>query len=424
MKLRKIIAMLLAAVMVLGTLAGCGGKTDDPTTKAPADENTTEAPGTEEETEKETIDYEKYKVTEPVEIEFWYNGKANEVFYTEIIEEFNKMSDKTNVTVVGVCPGNYEKIKEQFTAANQGNDLDLMPGLMAMNFPATPYYYEQGALTDVGELLEANGFDWSDILDGLVDQVTVGDAKVAVPWGPSATSYYYNKTELAKHGLDDYPETWEEMKVWAKKVYEATGKPALCLTGDGNNATNLIQSFGGNLQEADDPTKTNLDAESLVTFLKELKDMVDAGYIKFSNDGSNLDLTAFSRGDIMSYNISCTDYDTLLTQIDAASKVEVDPTPWFELGMHWNIGMDGLGQATVAGCSLVVPENIPQLWKNAAGVFLAWLVTPENQARWSAFSSYLMIHKYGVPPHGGGIIHSASSGGIGEHRSGDLGRGH
>ncbi|MBQ4564198.1 MAG: extracellular solute-binding protein, partial [Lachnospiraceae bacterium] len=253
-----------------------------------------------------------------------------------------------------------------------------------------------GALTDINELLEANGFDWSDLIDGLVDQVTVGDAKVAVPWGPSATSYYYNKTELAKHGLDDFPESWEELKVWAKAVYEATGKTALVLTGDGNNATNLIQSFGGSLQEADDPTKTNLDAESLVTFLKEMNDMVKAGYIKFSNDGENIDQTAFARGDVMAYNISCTNYDTLRVAIEAASTAAENPTPWFELGMSWNFGDGGYGQSTVAGCSLVVPENIPQLWKNAAGVFLSWLVTPENQLRWATFSSYLVIFESNI----------------------------
>lgn len=393
MKLKKLVALLLAALMVLGTLSACGGTGTTTTTDAP-DEKTTAGP--EETTEEQTPDYSKYAVTEPTTIQFWYNGKANESFYTQLINEFNELSAETNVTVVGVCPGSYDKIKDQFTAANQSEELDLMPGLLAMNFPATPMYYSQGTICDVSELLEANGFDWNDILDGLVDQVTVGDAIVAVPWGPSATSYYYNKTELAKHGLDDYPETWEEMKTWSKAVFEATGKPALTLTASANNVTNLIQSFGGSLQDPTDPTQTNLDAEKLVTFWKELKELVSAGYIRFSNDGENIDQTAFSRGDTMSYNISCTNYDTLLEQIKAASTAAEDPTPWFELGMAWNFGDGGLGQSTVAGCSLVVPNNIPQMWKNAAGVFLTWLVSPENQFRWAQFSSYIMIHESNI----------------------------
>ena len=88
MKHRRLFALLIAMIMVLGTLAGCGGKTGgDETTKAPAKE-TGGQKETEGETEAPTIDNSIYEVKEPIEIVFWHALKANDKFWDEIIAEF------------------------------------------------------------------------------------------------------------------------------------------------------------------------------------------------------------------------------------------------------------------------------------------------------------------------------------------------
>lgn len=395
MQLKKLVALLLAMLMTLGTLAGCGSDNNS-TTEAPATTDSTEVPTvndttevSEETTEEPTPDYSMYRVTEPITIDFWYNGSANQAFYDEIVAEFNALSNETLVTVNAECIGAYSAIKTQLTSAHQSQQ--GLPAVTAMNFPAVPIYYESGVFDDITELLAANGFDTEDILSGVMDQVTIDGHIAAVPWGPSASVYYYNKTELAKHGLDDFPDTWEDFKKWCKDVFDATGVPAYtCDATAGGAIIDYIMSFGGDFQDSNDPTKTALGEERAVEKMKEFQELIDAGYVVWSIEGSSIISSAFLQGHTMSYYASSTGYDAILESIE-----ELEPDKQFEVGLSWTWG-DVKRVTTVAGASLAVPKEISQEQKNAAGVFLTWLVSPENQKRWAEFSSYFMIHKSNI----------------------------
>lgn len=390
MKLKKLVALLLAALMAMSTLAGCGNSSNTDTTTTAQTETTKADAGTSatETTPAETEpDYSMYEVTEPTTIQFWHNGQMNYDFYCELADEFNKSQDM--VTVEVVCPGSYDAIKEQLTAANVAGT--GLPGLACMNFPAVPNYYLSGVFEELTPYLAANGVSTDDILDGLMEQVTIDGDISSMPWGPSAVTYYYNKTELAKHGLDKFPETWDELKVWVKDVTEATGKPAMTYgASDMNPLYGLLLNFGGDLLDPDDPTKTALDNESLVTRLKELGELIKAGYIVWSLEKSAINANAFIVGDTMVWTESCTNYDSYLESMAA-----IPAEQQFEIGMAWVFG-DVSRYATVAGASLVMPANISQMEKNAAGKFLAFLMDPEVQARWAEFSGYILIHESNI----------------------------
>lgn len=392
MKQKRLFALLIAMIMVLGTLAGCGGTNDKETTVAPGTNapttSTTEAPD-DQPTDEPTPDYSMYKVTEPITITFWHALKKNDAFWQGMIEEFNKLSAETNVTVVGESVGTMNNCKDQLNAAHQAQT--GVPALVTINYPATPKYYENGIITDVSELMAANEFDFNDLIDGVVDQVTIGDAIIGMPWGCTATVYFYNRTVLAQHDLDTFPTTWEEFKTWTKAVYDATGKPAVSMPAEnGNFFYNLLLNFGGDMQEADDPTKTAFDNENLIARMKELKELVSAGYVDWNNEGDDLIATKWLNGDTMTLNISSEYYENYKENMEALPEEKQ-----FEIGLAWTF-KETHDYATVGGNVLCVPEEISQAEKNAAAVFLKWLNTPENHAKWATYTNNCMIHKENI----------------------------
>ncbi len=393
MKLRKLVVLFLAAMMVFGTLSACGyaayttteaPKTDD-TTAAP---DTTDAPDPTDTTKAPAIDYSMYKVTEPTTIKFWYNGKANDDFYSELVAEFNAQSEY--VTVEQICIGTHSQVKDQLSAAHQSQDPTLLPGLALINVPAVPEYYNSGVLGDMTNVLLANGFDSSDILPGLMRQVTIDGAIGSLPWGTTALVYYYNKSILDEHNLP-FPETWEEFKTWAKAVYDATGKPALSVEATNRNIMyTLVENFGGNFFEEGSTAKTDLDNENVIARMKEFQELVNAGYVEWSLDGSDLISTKWLNSDVISFAITSANYVGYLE-----SQAELPVENQFDIGLAWAIG-DVHRNITCAGTVLVMPEEIPQMQKNAAGEFAAWLMTPEIQKRWAKHAGFFLVHESNI----------------------------
>ncbi len=353
MKHKRLFALFIAMMMVLSTLVGCGGTGGKETTEAPgteAPDNDTTANSVDDPTDEEpTSDYSMYKVEEPIKILFWHALKKNDAFWEGMVEEFNKLSAETNVTVEAISVGTMDNCKDQLNAAHQARQ--GVPAVVTINYPATPKYFENGIITDISELMAANGFDFNDLIDGVVDQVTVGDSIIGMPWGCTATVYFYNRTVLAQHNLDTFPTTWEEFN---------------------------------------DPTKTAFDNENLIARMKELKELVSAGYVDWNIEGGDLIATKWLNGDTMCLNISSEYYQNYLENMEAVSAEEQ-----FEIGLAWTFG-ETHDYATVGGNVLCVAEEISQEEKNAAAVFLNWLNTPQNHAKWATYTNNCMIHKENI----------------------------
>lgn len=380
---KQMLAVLLAAVMAVGTLSGCGNKAaqgNESNTGTEGNGSAGSAGGNESDGSKEEAgskdngsgekDYTMYQVTEPIEIEFWYNGSANAEFYDKVAADFN--SSQNLITVTAVCAGNYNAIKEKIVAAQTAGT--GLPAICAINAPALPAYVESGVAENLDDYLAANEVDLSDFVEGFLDQGTMNGSVYGLPHGPSAVVYYYNKTELAKHGLENFPQTWEEFKKWVKDVYEATGKPAVTYAAtDGGSKYNMILDFGGELIK-EDGSSTNLEPSK--QYFMEYRDLVKAGYINWMMEEGRTN--AFLAGETMSLDSSCTDYDTMMTDD-------------FELGMAWPY-MAEKDLSTVAGCFMFMPAANDQKVKNAGAQFLAYLTSADVNLEWAKFSSYLTTH--------------------------------
>lgn len=382
MKTKRIMAIAMAAVMAAGLLTGCGssgGGGSKETTAAAAKETTTAAANTggEETTaaaETEGTDYSMYMVTEPVTIDFWYNGSNNEEFYNKLAEEFN--SSQEYVTVNPMCIGGYKAIKEQFVAAQTAGT--GLPGALLINAPSLPAYVDSESLEPLNDYIAAYNVDVSDIATGYMEQGKFGDEYYAFPHGASMGIWFYNKTKLAELGYDKFPETWEEFKAWAKDVYEKTGKPAVTVDASSTNTIyNLIMNFGGALIK-DDGT-SDLMNDDVIKGFKELKELIDAGYMHWDIESGEVGNTMFYNGDTFAIDNTNTSYD------------EVNDGG-FEVGMAWPVEAVH-GYSSVAGGWICIPSQLDQMQKNAAFQWVAYLTSADVNLEWCKFSHYSVTHK-------------------------------
>ncbi len=226
MKTQKILALVLALVMVLSLFAGCGGNSA-PTTEAPAEDTTPAAP----------------PATEPEAQVAWDRSKDDEIivsviagYYTagekKLAEEYMKLYPETRVTIDVIASNDDYNVKMQSVVSNK--DGDGMSDIVHANFlagmaggPAAAL--QNGLLLDMNTILDMehpyqDGLV-RDMYDPIVLQESVngsgGAGMQALPFDKCGISFFYNKTAFEAQGLKA-PETWEELLDICAK-FEAAG---------------------------------------------------------------------------------------------------------------------------------------------------------------------------------------------------------
>jgi trehalose/maltose transport system substrate-binding protein len=100
---------------------------------------------------------------------------------------------------------------QQFFAA-QASDVDSMmidviwPGILAAH---------------AVDLSEAIGWQGAEYFERIVQNNTIGDKLVGIPWYTDAGILYYRTDLLEKHGFEAPPETWTELEEMASAIQEA-----------------------------------------------------------------------------------------------------------------------------------------------------------------------------------------------------------
>ena len=221
---KKTLAMLLAGMAVLA-LPGCGSSTGE--TSAAADGS-------------ETAD-------EKIEIEFWHcMGSSNGELIEQLTEAFNESQDK--IYVKAVQQGSYTEASTKMQAALAAGEA---PVVAQMEIGSLGVFADSGQLVDLQKYVDAENFDLDDFMPGLLDASYYNGELIALPHSRSLPVLYYNKDQFAAAGVENPPETWDELKETAKT-----------LTGDGVYGyscpldqwyyTSLMMNAGGTIYNEDE----------------------------------------------------------------------------------------------------------------------------------------------------------------------------
>ena len=230
MKIKKLLALMLALVFVL---AACGGTSTNETTPTdettPADDSTdtsdnAEAPAT---------------VTEPTTIVFWHgmNGEQ-EVALTEMTQKF--MDENENITVDLQNQGNYGDLQQKLTATTTSpSDLPTM----TQAYPDWMFNpIQDGLVYDLTSYTESLD-NYDDIIEGFRNGTVIDGKVYSMPFNKSTEVLWYNEDIFNELGLE-VPTTYDELAEVSKAIYEAKGIAGAGWDSLSNYYTTYINSKG------------------------------------------------------------------------------------------------------------------------------------------------------------------------------------
>lgn len=347
--MKKLLALMLAALMAL-TCVGCGDTN--------VDDGSTDG---------------------PVEIEFW-NVFADDsdtgVFLAEVAEKFMAENQDIKVTIVG--QGGYDAIVERLEAAAASNTLPTMAIIeetfLGRFYPLT---------VDLSQYLSAETI--ANYQQGLLVTGYYDGVLRAVPFNRSMPNLYINRTLFDEAGITEVPTTWEEYFETAKKLTN-TDKgiygAAVCWDTDAWIFESALYSHSGEII-SEDNTKILLNDNSIAAnVISEYQQYIDDGvmfnpYIYQDNIWSTLG-SAFLEGKVAMFCGSNGVYSMYNQWMkDAGYEMEIHPHPDADKGI-----------ATGAG-NIVVFSNATEAQRQAAAKFMTYLASDENAAAYTVLSGYL-----------------------------------
>lgn len=222
MKLKKLLAVLMIAVLVLAV--GCSNNANDNATDTPDETGETVT----EEKVDEVEESDSGIVTEldgEVEVVFWHGmGGGQEATLISLTEQF--MAENENIKIDLQNQGNYGDLSQKLVATSQSPS----------NLPTITQAYPDWVLPMINEGLviplddyinnEVIGFDnWDDILSGLRAGVEYEGKIYGIPFNKSTEVIWYNKTLFDELGLE-VPTTYEELEEVSKTITAEKGIPA------------------------------------------------------------------------------------------------------------------------------------------------------------------------------------------------------
>ena len=289
--MKKVLALLLAMVMVLG-MAACAARTETPASE-PAADSTPAAETPAAETPAEPT------AAEPVTIKFqyWADNTDYSQLMQDIIAKFNAENGK-GITVVGEeAPWDGGAYSENlFNAKMGGGDVDCA----TWKLTSTPLFVNNDLLADLTPYIDA--WEKKDDIDenmyNVMRQASGTDEIYVMPWNVQVLYVYYRPSIFEKAGVE-VPKTYEEFLTAIEKcTMDTDGDGKTDIYGFGMRGAkggqepwgSFIHGRGGNFEDMTTP--------EAVQGMQDFIDIYKKGYVPptAAGDGFNEIIANFKSG--------------------------------------------------------------------------------------------------------------------------------
>ena len=380
---KKIISVILAGTMMMGTLAGCGGN------KTTETENKTE--GKTEETQQ-TAGTEEFSMADAsevdgTEISFWHsmggvNGQAIDTF----VKKFND-ENEYGITVKAQYQGEYDDSLNKLKSAQIGN---MGADLVQVYEIGSRFMIESGWITPMQQMIDADSYDLSQIEPNLAAYYTIDNQLYSMPFNSSTPIMYYNKEMFEKAGITEIPDSLEGIEAVGEKLLNEGGAGQVISLGIygwffeqfiGKQGLEYANNGNGRTEAA---TAVAFDSNgAAANILTAWKSLYDKGYAPNVGKGGDAGLADFSAG------------KSAITLGSTASLKQIlqDVNGKFEVGTAYfpKVKSTDEGGVSIGGASLWALNNNDAKKTRATWEFVKFLISPESQAYWNAQTGYFPV---------------------------------
>lgn len=258
MKRKRLVALLMTAVLAAGLAAGCGNS-----------ESSDDAGSSGSEKDNE------------VTIWYYWETEGHQVALDQVISDYNESQDTYTVSAKYVP---FADFKKQLSI---GASADELPDIAILDSPDHASYASMDIFADL-----TDKFDVSDYYEGAVDSCTIDGTLYGVPFGVNCLALYYNEDMLSAASCE-VPTTWDELKETAAKLTSGnvTGL-AFCSLANEEGTFNFMPWVWSAGADAYD-----INSDGGIRALTLAKDLVESGAM--SKECIN-----WTQGDVMNQFIS------------------------------------------------------------------------------------------------------------------------
>jgi len=302
-----------------------------------------------------------------------------------------------------IVPGGYVDVIEVYgLSQEQGDPAELVQVYEAGTQEMRDTGYFKPIHTAVEGMTEVNDLplNLGDIFPPVGAYYQVDGEYYSMPWNTSTPIIYANMDLLVEAGLatdvDDWdaiPETWEEVTAACEAIVANT--EADCITwgfGDswlfeqtmGQMGELLVNNENGRAGRA---TEHVLNSDNAVAYLEWWSNLADNGY--FVKYASGDDTNAAWAGSQLAFQMG--------SSAGARSRKAVADESGFTVGggrMPYNQDVPYVGNL-IGGATIYLTDGLAPEVEEGALTFLAFLLTPENAARWHQETGYVPINQSG-----------------------------
>lgn len=380
---KKIISVILAGTMMMGTLAGCGGN------KTTETENKTE--GKTEETQQ-TAGTEEFSMADAsevdgTEISFWHSmGGVNGQAIDTLVKKFND-ENEYGITVKAQYQGEYDDSLNKLKSAQIGN---MGADLVQVYEIGSRFMIESGWITPMQQMIDADSYDLSQIEPNLAAYYTIDNQLYSMPFNSSTPIMYYNKEMFEKAGITEIPDSLEGIEAVGEKLLNEGGAGQVISLGIygwffeqfiGKQGLEYANNGNGRTEAA---TAVAFDSNgAAANILTAWKSLYDKGYAPNVGKGGDAGLADFSAG------------KSAITLGSTASLKQIlqDVNGKFEVGTAYfpKVKSTDEGGVSIGGASLWALNNNDAKKTRATWEFVKFLISPGSQAYWNAQTGYFPV---------------------------------
>ena len=318
-------------------------------------------------------------------IEFWHSmGGVNGEALTYLIDKFNN-ENEYGITVNAEYQGEYDDAINKLKSAQIGN---MGADLVQIYDLGTRFMIDSGWVVPMQDLIDAAGFDTSDLEPNVLAYYTVDNKLYSMPFNSSTPILYYNKDMFEKAGIEEVPTSLEGILNISDQLMSQGGageaisigiygwfvEQWLCKQG-------LNFADKGNGREAA-ATAVEFDSNGgMLNILNEWNKLYEAGAAPNVGSDGGVDFTAGKAAMTLGSTASLKQY---LEDVNGS----------FEIGTAYypSVTDGNEGGVSIGGASLWALNNEDGVKEAAVWKFVEFLVSPESQAYWNSQTGYFPVN--------------------------------